>query len=178
MKRLIALAGLGLALSGCIIIEPPPPTGSISNVRAQAFYCFGAAGTVTNYKFKFNVSGTITGFEVWVSDPDASDQYSTPQAAGSPQGPQTENVTLSAASGRVARAVQITAGNTSGNPPILGGFVGVVSIKPQAIGVSQGRLWLRPIRTDNSRGSYVKAQELMTPTDDSATCNTPIGNVP
>jgi hypothetical protein len=180
MKKLIALAGLGVALSGCIVIVPPPSNGSISNLRSQSFYCItGGTSTTntTNYKFKFDVTGSISGYEVWVSNPDASNAASSPQAAGAEQGPKIETVTLSASSGRVARAVEIT-GNGLNAAPTLGGFVATVSVKPQAIGVSQGRLWVRPILSDGSRGSYVESVELMTPSNDAATCNTSIGNVP
>jgi hypothetical protein len=179
MKKLIALAGLGVALSGCIVIVPPA-NGSISNLHSQPFYCItGGSSTTntTNYKFKFDVTGSISGYEVWVSNPDASNAAASPQAAGAEQGPQIDTVNLSASSGRVARAVQIT-GNGANAAPTLGGFVATVSVKPQAIGVSQGRLWVRPILSDGSRGSYVESAELMTPSNDAATCNTSIGNVP
>jgi hypothetical protein len=183
MKRLIAFAGLGIALSGCVVtIIPPAASGSISNLRSQAFYCINdGVGTsttnVTNFKFKFDVTGTISGYEVYVSNPDASGTASTPQALGGVQGPRTETASLSAASGRVARAVQIT-GNGANAAPTLGTFVGTVSTKPLAVVVSQGSLWVRPIRTDGSFGNYVESKELMTPSSDKATCETAIGNVP
>lgn len=181
MKRLLALAGLGIALSGCVITVVPA-TGSISNLRSQAFYCINdGVGTsttnVTSFKFKFDVTGTISGYEVYISNPDPSGTASTPQAVGGVQGPRTETVSLSASSGRVARAVQITA-NGGNAAPTLGGFVGTVSVKPSAILVSQGSLWVRPIRSDGTFGNYVESKELMTPSSDAATCQTAIGNVP
>lgn len=180
MKRLIALAGLGIALSGCVVTIIPPATGSISNLRSQVFYCItGGTSTtnVTSFKFKFDVTGTINGYEVYVANPDAAGTATSPQAAGNVQGPQTDTASLSASSGRIARAVQIT-GNGTNAAPTLGTFVGTVSVKPQAINTSQGSLWVRPIRTDGSYGSYVKAPDLMTPSSDKATCETAIGNVP
>jgi hypothetical protein len=179
MKRLLALAGLGVALSGCIVIVDPPSGPAISNLRSQVFYCTGAAGTTTNYKFKFDVNRTISGIEVYLTNWAGDTPPSTPNQVGGPvQGPTTETVTINGTQ-RVARAVLITAG--AGDAPQLGNFVGVVSaptLKPQAIGVTQGTLWVRAKLPNGSFSDYLASKDGMTSSADSATCNTPIGNVP
>lgn len=178
MKRLLALTGLGLALSGCIIIfDPTPPANSISNLRTQEFYCSGVNGSFTRFKFKFDVNKAIAGYEVWVSDP-GGELPASPQAAGNAQGPTV--FSGSVPTGRFSTAVEIRAG--ANDAPILGPITGVV---PTTIGVSAGRLWVRAIFSDGQKGEYVTAAgsvaprgAIMTPINDVGTCVVPITSVP
>lgn len=164
-----------------IYAPPPPPPPAISNLRSQIFYCTRAAGNTTNYKFKFDVNSAISGFEVYLTNWAGDTPPATPAGVGGPiQGPQVDNTPVNAGSFpvRAARAVQITSAGSPDDAPTLGGFVGVVSVKPQAIGVTQATLWVRAILPDGTRSAYLASKDGMVSSSDSATCNTPIGSIP
>lgn len=185
MKRLLALAGLGMTLSGCLFIFVPPSGSGITNLRSQIFYCTRGAGNTTNYKFKFDVPAgqSINGIEVYLTNWAGDNPPATPSGVGGPiQGPQIDNTPVNNTGGtvplRTARAVQITSSGLPDDVPTLGGFVGTVSVRPQAINVNQATLWVRAILSDGSKGPYFASRDGMVANADSATCNTPIGNVP
>jgi hypothetical protein len=169
-----------------VFVPPPPPPPAISNLRSQVFYCTRGAGNITNYKFKFDVrpNQTITGIEVYLTNWATDTPPSTPSGVGGPvQGPVVDNTPVTNSGStplRTSRAVQITSSGDPNDAPTLGGFVGTVSanLKPQAIGVNQATLWVRAKLSGGGFSNYLSSQDGMVASADSATCNTPIGNVP
>jgi hypothetical protein len=144
MKKLIVLAGLGLVLSGCIIVTPTP-TPVASNLRAQNSFC--ATGT-TNLDFKFDSNSPVANYVLYISDPTAG-------AVPTGRIRLSKTIAISQGAGRIAGVQGITVDTSD-----LVVFVdpGAFGVSPQAIDVNKAyQVWLRVTFSDGTQSPYLKA---------------------